>query len=159
MAQQQKIDYNILLIAGILFGGYFIGKNILEAFGLKESAEDKAVKAKLKEQETKLNIWSGLASLRKAAGANRKISVLTNAGAKFYAKQINNAFSIVNDDEQQIYAVFRQLRFKTQVASIVSAYFDLYKKDLLTTLKAKLSDKELAEIINIIETKPLGITK
>jgi hypothetical protein len=52
MAAQQKIDYNILLIAGILVGGYFVGKSILEKLGLKDSAEDQETKAKLKEQET-----------------------------------------------------------------------------------------------------------
>ena len=67
---QQKIDYNILLIAGILVGGYFVGKSILEKLGLKDSAEDTATKAKLKEQETKFNIWGGINSLKKAAGTN-----------------------------------------------------------------------------------------
>lgn len=155
---QQKIDYNILLIAGILVGGYFVGKSILEKLGLKDSAEDTATKAKLKEQESKFNIWGGLNSLKKAAGTRKNIVVLTKAGAEFYAKQINKAFGIVNDDEQAIFGVFRQLRFKSQVASIVTEFFNLYKRDLLTTLKSKLSESELAEIINIIETKPLGIT-
>jgi L-fucose mutarotase/ribose pyranase (RbsD/FucU family) len=158
MAAQQKIDYNLLLIAGLIVGGYFVGKSILEKLGLKESAEDAATKAKLKNQETKLNIWGGVTSLQKAAGTRKAIQVLTKAGAEFYAKQINKAFGIVNDDEQAIYGVFRQLRFKSQVASVVTAFFNLYKRDLLTTLKSKLSESELAEIINIIETKPLGIT-
>lgn len=158
MAAQQKIDYNILLIAGILVGGYFVGKSILEKLGLKESAEDLETKAKLKEQETKFNIWGGIISLQKAAGTRKVIKVLTKVGSEFYAKQINNALGLFNDDEQAIFGVFRQIRFKSQVASIVTAYFNLYKKDLLTTLKSKLSESELAEVINIIETKPLGIT-
>ena len=65
----------------------------------------------------------------------------------------------VNDDEQKIYGAFRSIRFRSQVASIVTAYQTLYKKDLLTTLKQRLSQNEMNEIVNIIETKPLGITK
>jgi hypothetical protein len=155
---QQKLDYNLVLIAGLFVGGYFIIKPILEKFGLKSSAEDKALEKALKEQESKFNIWAGIPSLKKAAGTRKNIIVLTAAGSDFYAKQIKQAFGTFNDDEEKIYGVFRQLRYKSQVASIVDAYFKLYKTDLLTQLKSKLSDSELNEIIKIIETKPLGIT-
>lgn len=155
---KQKIDYNILLIAGILVGGYFVGSSILEKLGIKESAQDRETKAKLKEQEKKFNIWGGVNSLRKTAGTRTNIFLLTKQGAEFFAKQINKAFGVFNDNEQAIYGVFRQLRYKSQVASIVSEYYNLYKKDLLTTLKNELSDAEMSEIINIIETKPLGIS-
>jgi len=155
---QQKIDYNLFLIAGLFVGGYFVIKPILEKLGLKSSAEDIALEKALREQESKFNIWAGIASLKKAAGTRKNITVLTAAGSDFYAKQINSAFGIINDDEQKIFGVFRQLRFKAQVASIVDAFYRLYKKDLLTTLKSKLSESELNEIVKIIETKPLGIT-
>lgn len=154
----QKIDTNLLLIGGLFIGGYFIIKPILEKLGLKESKEDKEIKAKLKEQEKTYNIWGGIQSLQKAAGSNKKITLLTVAGADFYAKQIKNAFGVLNDNEEQIFGVFRGIRFKSQVASIVSSYAKLYKADLLTTLKSKLSESEFNEVINIIETKPLGIT-
>lgn len=155
---QQKIDYNIVLIAGLFVGGYFIVKPILEKLGLKDSAEDKAADKALKQQETKYNIWAGLKSMAKAAGTRKNIVVLTAAGADFNAKQINNAFGVFNDDEEKIYGVFRSLRYKSQVASIVDAFYKLYRKDLLTTLKSKLSGSEFNELIRIIETKPLGIT-
>lgn len=154
----QKIDYNLLMIGGLFVGGYFIIKPILEKLGLKESADEAAAKAKLKEQETIYNIWGGITSLQKAAGNKKKIVLLTSSGADYNAKTINNAFGIVNDNEDQIFGVFRSLRYKSQVASIVSAYYKLFKKDLLTTLKSRLSQAEINEIINIIETKPLGIT-
>jgi hypothetical protein len=93
----------------------------------------------------------------KAAGNKKTLKVLTVAGADSYAKQINKSFSVLGDDEEQIYGVFRNLRFKTQVGSLVTAYFKLFKKDLLTDLKSRLSESEFATIINIIETKPSGI--
>lgn len=153
----QKIDTNILLIGGLFVAGYFVIKPILEKLGIKESAEEKESKQKLKEQEFKLNIWGGLPTMVKSAGNKKTIKVLTVAGADSYAKQINNAFSVFGDDEEQIFGVFRNLRFKTQVGSLVTAYFKLFKKDLLTELKSKLSESEFATIINIIETKPSGI--
>ncbi len=153
----QKIDTNILLIGGLFVAGYFVIKPILEKLGLKESAEDKALKEKLKDQEVKLNIWGGLPTMIKAAGNKKTLKVLTVAGAESYAKQINNAFSIFGDDEDQINGVFRNLRYKTQVGSLVTAYFKLFKKDLLTELKSRLSESELNTIISIIETKPSGI--
>jgi hypothetical protein len=135
--QIQKIDTNILLIGGLFIAGYFVIKPILEKFGLKDSAEDKALKEKLKEQEVKLNIWGGLPTMVKAAGNKKTLKVLTVAGADSYAKQIKNSFGVFNDDEEQIFGVFRNLRFKTQVGSLVTAYFKLFKKDLLTELKSR----------------------
>lgn len=157
--RENRIDPNLLLIGGLLVAGYFVFSGVLEKFGLKESKEDAEANRKLKEQEAKYNIWGGIANLSKAAGRNAKMQVLTKAGAEYYAKLINSAFGLINDDEQKIYGVFRSIRFKSQVASIVTAYQTLYKKDLLTTLKQRLSQNEMNEIVNIIETKPLGITK
>ena len=153
----QKIDTNILLIGGLFIAGYFIIKPILEKLGIKESAEEKETKQKLKEQEVKLNIWGGLPTMVKAAGNKKTIKVLTVAGADSYATQINKAFSVFGDDEEQIFGVFRNLRYKTQVGSLVTAYFKLFKKDLLSELKSRLSENEFNTIVNIIETKPSGI--
>jgi hypothetical protein len=155
---QQKIDTNILLIGGIFIGSYyFIIKPILEKLGLKETADEKEAAKKLEEQEKKLNIWGGLPTMIKAAGKGKTLKVLTVAGADSYAKQINSAFSVFGDDEDQINGVFRNLRYKTQVGSLVTAYFKLFKKDLLSDLKSRLSESELNSIISIIETKPSGI--
>ena len=153
----QKIDTNLLLIGGLFVAGYFVIKPILEKLGIKESAEQKETKEKLKEQEIKLNIWGGLPTMVKAAGNKKTLKVLTVAGADSYATQINKSFSVFGDDEEQIFGVFRNLRYKTQVGSLVTAYFKLYKKDLLTELKSRLSESEFNTIINIIETKPTGI--
>lgn len=153
----QKIDTNILLIGGLFVAGYFIIKPILEKLGIKESAEEKETKEKLKEQEVKFNIWGGLPTMIRAAGKKKTIKVLTVAGADSYATQINKAFSVFGDDEEQIFGVFRNLRYKTQVGSLVTAYFKLFKKDLLSELKSRLSESEFNTIVNIIETKPSGI--
>ena len=152
-----KINPNLVLIALLGVGGYFAFNKILIALGVKDSKAEEEAKKALKEQESKYNFWSGIASVKIAVGSKKTIKLLTASDALILAKRINNAFGTFNDDEEAIYAVFRELRYQTQIASIVDAYRSAYKLDLLTTLKAKLSDTELAEVINIITTIPTGI--
>lgn len=149
-----KINYNLLIVAGLLVGGYLAFNKF---FG--KSKEDKEAEKNLKEQEKKTNIWAGVASLKATIKSNQNIYLLTAKDAEIIAKKIEDAWSVWGDDEEAIYGVFRKLRYQTQVASIVDAYKRLFNEDLLTTLKEKLSDSELNEIINIISTKPLGIIK
>ena len=156
-----KINPNLVLIALLAVGGYFGLNKILEAFGVKDSAEEEAARKEgnkaLKEQESKYNIWSGIASLKIAVGSKKTIKLLTERDADILAKRIYNAFGAFNDDEAAIFAVFREIRYQTQVASLVDAYRKLYKVDLLNTLKIKLSTAELSEVIYIITTIPTGI--
>ena len=41
MAQQQQINPNLLLFAGLAIGGYFVASKILEGLGLKKTSEQK----------------------------------------------------------------------------------------------------------------------
>ena len=158
-----KINPNLVLIALLGVGGYFAFNKILEAFGIKDTAaEEAAAKAAakaLKEQESKYNFWSGIAAVKIAVGSKQTIKLLTAKDANILAKRIYNSFGTFNDDEEALFAVFRELRYQSQVASLVDAYRSLYKLDLLNTLKAKLSDAELSEVIYIITTIPTGIEK
>jgi|Laugrespbdmm15sn_2_1035079.scaffolds.fasta_scaffold29927_3 hypothetical protein len=160
---EQKIDTNLLIFGGLFLGGYYVINAILKKLKIVDDPKDTAAAEKaakeLKDQEFTLNIWGGLPTMVKAAGSKRTIKVLTVAGADSYAKQIYNSWGYTNDDEEQIFGVFRNLRFKTQVGSVVSAYFKLFKKDLLTDLKTRLSTEEFNTLISIIETKPSGIDK
>lgn len=147
-----KVNINLVIIAGLLVGGYFAFNKI---FG--KSKEDKEAEKDLKEQEKKNNIWAGVASLKTNVKPSQNIYLLTTSDANIIAKKINSAFGTFNDDEEAIYGVFRKLRYQTQVASIVDAYKTLFNQDLLTTLKSKLSDSEFYEVIRIIDTKPIGV--
>jgi len=160
-SNQQKIDYNLLLIAGLAVGGYFVVRAVLQKLNIVDKPEDRAAKEKadkdLKEQERVLNIWSGTKNLAKTLPKNKKAQVLTKAGAESYAKQIKDAFGVFNDNEESIYAVFRNIRFQTQVASLVDAYERLYRLDLLTQLRAKLSESEFNTVTDIISQKNKGV--
>ena len=158
---QQKIDYNIVLVGGLLIGGFFVVRSILQKLNVVDTAEERAAKQKaeknLSQQERVLNIWAGTSNVLKTLPKNKKAQFLTKLGAESYARQINKAFGVFNDDEESIYAVFRNIRFQTQVASIVSAYETLYRKDLLNELRSKLSENEFNKVIDIISQKNIGI--
>ncbi len=153
------LNANLAIVALLLVGGYFaVGNDLLKAFGVKKSADDKKNDENLNIQEKKYNFWGGIANMKIAVGSKKTITLLTAKDAQILAKRIYDAFGNFNDDEEALYAVFRGLRFQSQVSSLVDAYQSLYKKDLLTTLKANLSDSELGELLNIVSNKPTGIS-
>jgi hypothetical protein len=155
----QKVNYNLIIVAGLLVGGYFaFGNDILKALGIKKTAEDKKTDENLNIQEKKYNFWGGIANMKIAIGPKKNMVLLTVADSQILAKRINNAFGTFNDDEDAIFGVFRGIRYQSQVSSLVDAYRTAYKADLLTTLKGNLSDAELAELLNIVSIKPTGIT-
>lgn len=149
-----KVNPNLIIIAALAIGGYFAYNKF---FG--KSKEEKQADKALEDQEKKNNIWAGVASLQKTIKTTQTIKLLTASDSNIIAKKINNAWGNFNDDEEAVYAAFRGLRYQTQVSSLVDAYKKLYNKDLLTTLKSNLSDSEFNEVINIINTKPIGIEK
>ena len=160
MAQASKIDYNLIFKAGIAVGVYFLViKPLTEKLGLKASSEEKEAEKILEKQETKINIWQGTEAVKRAAGANSTIKLLSYSSAASKADGIQDSFSFYNDDEERIYAIFRDLNAQTQVASLVDQYRLRHKADLLNALKSNLSSSEFAELTKIINQKPIGITK
>jgi len=160
MAQAIKIDYNLIFKAGIAVGVYFLViKPLTEKLGLKASREEKEAEKILEQQESKINIWQGSEAVKRAAGAKNNITLLTYSSAATKADGIEDSFSIYNDDEERIYAIFRDLNAQTQVASLVDQYRLRHKADLLNALKSNLSTTELNEITKIINQKPSGVTK
>ena len=160
MAQASKIDYNLIFKAGIAVGVYFLViKPLTEKLGLKASSAEKEAEKILEQQETKINIWQGTEAVKRAAGANSTIKLLSYSSAASKADGIQDSFSFYNDDEERIYAIFRDLNAQTQVASLVDQYRLRHKADLLNALKSNLSTTEVNEITKIINQKPSGVTK
>jgi hypothetical protein len=160
MAQASKIDYNLIFKAGIAVGVYFLViKPLTEKLGLKASSEEKEAEKILEKQETKINIWQGTEAVKRAAGANSTIKLLSYSSAASKADGIQDSFSFYNDDEERIYAIFRDINAQTQVASLVDQYRLRHAADLLNALKSNLSTTEVNEITKIINQKPSGVTK
>jgi uncharacterized protein YerC len=62
--------------------------------------------------------------------------------------------SILNDNESAVYAAFRDLRNKIQVAQVAQGFSLRYSKDLYQFLRDMLSDSEMNEVLDIITAKP-----
>jgi hypothetical protein len=160
MATTNKLDYNIIFKAGIAVGVYyFIVKPITEKLGLKATSEEKEAEKILEKQETKINIWQGVEAVKRAAGPRTTIKVLSYSSAATKADGIYDSLNWYGDDEERIYAIFRDLNFQTQVAAIVDQYKIRHKADLLNTLKSSFSTSELNEVLKIVNQKPIGIEK
>ena len=162
MAQKSNfssINPNLVLLALLGVGAYFASNSILQALGIKKSKEEKESEKILEQQESKINIWQGTEAVKRAAGANSTIKLLSYSSAASKADGIQDSFSFYNDNEERIYAIFRDLNAQTQVASLVDQYRLRHKADLLNALKSNLSTTEVNEITKIINQKPSGVTK
>ncbi len=78
----------------------------------------------------------------------KRIKELPESAAKKYARELNNAKGVFNDDEKAVERVFRSLQDKTQVASLSRAfYFNHGKKDMWQHLRSFLSDSEMKKLV------------
>ena len=161
MAQENhdKLLTNIALIVA----GYIIVKPMLENIGLLKNAQQKTDEA-LVTNVSSGNYWSPNFYSQYNQPSEKVKKLITQAGATKVAKMINDAWGIINDNEQQIYAAFRMLKNKLQVSQVVEKYALLYKQDLLTRLKTPwyyaadgLDDKEFAEVAKIVNALPVNL--
>ena len=85
------------------------------------------------------------------------VLVIKKEVATRYAKQIHSAWASWyqgGDNEAKVYAIFRQLQDKVQVAQVSKAYQDLYSKNLIDVLKERFSNTEIKEVLAIVAQLP-----
>lgn len=82
--------------------------------------------------------------------------LMPNDTIKSWAKDIHDSFGWFNDDEEQVYNVFRKLTNQIILSQLSDAYSKLYSSDLLGDLKNYFDDKELSYLYTIISNKPIG---
>ena len=84
------------------------------------------------------------------------VIILQKSAAISYAEQIHTAFKpwYLNDDEEQIYNVFRSVKDKVQVSQIAHAYQESYSENLIDVFKARLSASEINIIMGIVSHLP-----
>jgi hypothetical protein len=141
----EEILTNPLVIGALAL--FFIKKGVadplLENLGLKESAESKETKAAE-------NVAAQQALNPNFYKTNLPATILTQAAADKYGKLIYDAMGIFNDDEAQVYGVFRAMKNKCQVSYLADRFYITYKKDLLSFLKDYFNTSEMAAVYNII---------
>lgn len=88
---------------------------------------------------------------------NKGLSVLVSSEkASEWARSIYSAFGWINDDEQAVYNVFRNMTNQLQVSQVADAYSQLYNSDLFGDIDYYFSDVEVSNVWNIIKQLPKG---
>lgn len=80
---------------------------------------------------------------------NLNVIKLKDDVAKNYAEKIHKSWG-VNDDEEAVYQVFREIKDMYALSQLASAYEAKYKIGLLNELKSRMSTDELDIIYKIL---------
>jgi len=142
-----KNDYTpYILPVGLLAIVFLGGKAILTALGIITPGEQ--------QQDIKMLSAANYfdPDFYKSGGAGTKI--LTVGSAEKLAKLIRDAKGIFNDDESQVYGVFEQLRYQSQVSFLSAIFFKMYNVSLYGYLREFLNDAEIARIASICNKLP-----
>lgn len=153
-AQNDNSKY--LLYGGGLLLLYVAGKKIFQKLGIVETSADVAA-SQATAQLDKENYFDPAYYEER----HKLYTVLSLADqGEAYAKKLYNAKGIFNDNEADVYGVFRALQSKTQVSLVARAFFRLYGQDLKNYLQPStgfLSSSEWNEVVNICSKLKEGI--
>ena len=168
MAEEKKVTpYEAaewtVVVGGILaiYGAWeYILKPILEGSGLKSSAEDKLLES-IEQRENKEGIWSSnyyQSLIEKGNKSKKKFKVYLYSFEKCeqLAKQIYDAWGWLDDNEEKLYGVFRNINYWSQLSQVCEAYFDEYQVDLYEDIKDRTNQNELLTVLKIVEVKKSG---
>lgn len=153
-----------LIPAAVIAAGYafwkFAAAPLLENTGLKDSKED-VTRQKVETQTGNKDYWRGSwwrlpPSQLPVKGVKSLIVLKPSIGAS-YIQNLYSAMYGPGTNEEKIYGIFRQLKYKAQVSHLVSMYFDKYKIDLYQQLRSELSDAEMNIVLQITEKLPWGL--
>lgn len=151
------VVYGIVAVASY----YLVIKPLLQSLNLMDTREEKDA-AKLQSQtenaEVSKDYWNP--NYLKQAGTGYNVYLMTEENMRTYAKRIYDAKGTFNDDEESIFAVFRLMKYKTQIAFLAFWFNKLYQKDLYTFLRDGVFNKdELATLLTITSKLPTGFVK
>jgi hypothetical protein len=142
-----KDNQDLLIKAGLVGAGYFlIVHPTLKAIGVIKSSEEK-------EQEKLASTYATSTGSPFNPQFYKTVPnavLLQKESAKQLASLIYNAMGYFDDDEDQVYAVFRQLKAKTQVSWVAEIFYQTYGKDLYSFLSSRLSEDEMTVINQIV---------
>lgn len=139
----KNTEYIVPVAIGL--GALFFFRQIAQAFGLIKSADDVNAASLINANYFDPKFW-------KQGGAGAMI--LTDAGAKIYAKQLYNAKGLVNDDEAAVYDVFKRMKTKSQVSYLSDKFSLYYNTDLISYLQSFLNPEELLKVKTIVNPLP-----
>ena len=148
---KQTDVFKWLLVAGAGFAMY----KIFQKIGLIQTAQEKKEEAMITQAVTGWQ-WNPAKTVPK--GYNYRIGIAGTNEDKIAQRIWDAIGGWLPDDEEKIYAEFRALVTQSQTQDIAEAFKRKFGQDLVTKLKAVLSDSEFLTLLQIIETKPKGLS-
>jgi hypothetical protein len=154
-----KNETTLIIGAGVLAAVYFgVIRPITNKLGLTTSQKERELQ-KVAELASNNNGWDP--NFYKQYQKNNDIILYKYATVADMARQINQAWGLLNDNVNAMYAVFRKLNSKVKLSQLCDVYNQLYKQDLLTRLKAPwyylhdgLTESEFLEVSKIVNKLP-----
>lgn len=131
---------------GIGAAYFLLLRPILISTGVIDSAEDKQREKVESQFGTSLSSPFNPSWYKTVPGA----ILITRATAENLAKILYDGFGFWNDDEDKVYAVFRQLKAKTQVSWLADVFAQEYNADLYQFLRSRMSDSEMDIVHGIV---------
>lgn len=157
--------YPALIIGGVYVGWEFGFSPLFETLGLKNTAAEAAserLATKYVNAPINKDFWRPAYITTPPKGFDL-VQLLTATTKTALAKKIYNAISYNpfsgGDDEEAIYAAFRALNHKSQVADLAGEFKKLYGKDLYYFLAPNagyLNLSEMGKVLAIVEKLPWG---
>ena len=120
---------------------------ILKAFNLKKDKNDK--KEEEAQSELRTNDFFNPMFYK-----GKAFSALGKSVSNQYAKDIKSSLGLFNDNEELIYTTFGKLKCKYNISEIAESFYELYGKEMLPAILAKLNSKEMAILNAIINKLP-----
>ena len=148
--KSNQVDPNTLIKAGVTLAGIYLVYKVLQKVGVIPTAEANQAAQNLQQLQA-ANYWDYNNFLAAAPPGH---ALLTQAGAAAYVDDLWDATGTFNDDEEQIYGVFRAMKTKSQVAALAKRFNQLKSFDLYNYLENYLNEEELLKVKGIIDQKP-----
>jgi hypothetical protein len=137
-----KFPVGLIGIAAGAYAIYYFAKKFKEIFTGSEE-QQKELQTFGNSSYWDINYW-------KAPGA----LILKDAAVTDFINKLNSAPGTFNDNEEQVYSVFRALNTKSQVSYLAYKWSQGSNISLYDYLTKFLSDKELYTVKKIIDSKP-----
>ena len=107
------------------------------------------------DQEPALNIaYVDQANQEALRKHGRRVAQYSGSVALQYAEAIEASFGFWGDDEDRLYALFRELGDKALISQVAKSYQERFTTNLIERFRQKLDEQEIRILLNIIKTKP-----
>ena len=128
---------------GLLAVG-FVGYKLLQKFGIISTQKDI-------DDKNLINSYSSNSVLQVQQAPANNGRLLNDITLKEYYKKLVDAHGFFNDNEENVYSVFRSIQNKAQLEQLIAYFNQNYESDLFSYLENFLSDSEFAKVLALVK--------